>query len=113
MIGEKMNTKMLVRAALTRIRNSSSFYEGGWRSPEAALLWAIYEQAALDHFLKNENRHRLSDTELRTAQCTSETGIIFMPSGRKQNILEILQVDPQWALRQIKAAIACVERIAA
>ena len=105
--------RMCVRAGLARIRSKSTIYADGWQIPEAGLLWAIYEQAVMDHFFGKCANPRVTDADLRTARFTMETGAIFMPSGSKQNVLEILRIDPEWALRQLNIVVDRVEDIAA
>lgn len=105
--------KRRLNAGLARIRNKSGLYANGWRYEEAALLWAVYVQAVLDHFSGKDGPRPMTGEDRITARYTAETGAIVMPSGRQQNILELLQIDPDWAFRQIKTAIGYVEGIAA
>lgn len=109
-MGPYPTSRAIIRAALAKIRNASPMYSAGWTSGHAGLLWAIYEQAVLDHFLVG--RSWCSITDMQSAGLTATTGQITTPSGAKTNVLELIGIDWQWAAAQIRTAIAFEVEIA-
>jgi hypothetical protein len=71
-----------------------------WEKPEQAFLWAIYERAVLDAF--GVAGYRGYDLAKQDRSRTSSTGFIRTPQGRKVNILELLDISPQWATEQLQ-----------
>lgn len=94
-----------VRAAFARIRSASPHHDRGqsWLLPEAALLWAVWIQAVIDHldlvYYPQRKIHRTS------AEHTAMTGFIVKPDETEVNALELLGIDPQWAYAQILRAL--------
>lgn len=99
-------------AAFARIKKTSPMFNSGkWESPEAHLLWAIWECAARDHY--DMAFARIDRTEAATARRTTKTGLVRERSnGDSVNALEILGIDPDWACRQIECALEYMEKAA-
>ena len=72
-----------------------------WNPPEAGLAWAIFERAALDHYVTGSGSRcsgaRVTDIREGTAKVTALTGLVGLPNGRKVNILESIGIEPEWA----------------
>lgn len=99
--------RVTIEVTLERIRRASVFWSGriehktrptgDWHTSGCALAWAIYERAAFDHWLGNQ---QLTADQAASAKRTALTGWITTPAGRGRNILEALNIDPAWAARQ-------------
>lgn len=95
----------IVRAALARVRSSSALHERGphWLFPEAALLWAVWVKAVMDHV--GMSYYTLNGVDLSSARRTAMTGVVVKPNRKEVNALELLGIDPAWAFSQVTAAL--------
>jgi hypothetical protein len=75
-----------------------------WNTPEAAIVWAIYERAVYDNFGIGTGSHGFGVNPVHRNE-TVKTGEITLSTGKRVNILELLGIDPEWAVEQLQKAI--------
>jgi hypothetical protein len=90
--------------ASKEMERNSPWMTSEWSSPEANLLWHIYERAVYDYVGMGTGKQRFGNNPAYRND-TAETGNITLSNGNQMNILVLLDISPAWSWAQIQTAI--------
>lgn len=102
--GSSLQRRTMLNETNREVDRNTPWMTSDWSSPEASLIWHIYERAVYDYVGMGTGKQRFGNNPVLRNE-TAETGLVTLSGGKQVNILELLGIDPNWAWAQIRTAI--------